>query len=120
MCAVKLLCLNRIIVPGTTASTNDKQWEMAKKYFRANINCGEVLSGDDINNYIKNFNEIAYNYFAENHGKVDNITDIKKELIQKYKDFSKQQLKSELKKQKKIEMQHLHLFNMFLNYYAVK
>ena len=64
-----------------------------------------MSSGDDINNCIKNFNEIVYNYFAENHGKVDNITDNEKEeLIQKYNDFSKQQLKSELKKQKKIEM----------------
>ena len=88
-------------MPGTTASTNDKQWEMAKKYFRANINCGEVLSGDDINNCIKNFNEIAYNYFAENHGKVDHITDIKKELIQKYKDFSKQQQNLNLKNKKR-------------------
>ena len=79
------------VMPGTMASTNDKQWEMAKKYFRANINCEEVLSGDDINNCIENFNDIAYNYFAENHGKVDSITDNKKELIQKYKDFSKQQ-----------------------------
>ena len=51
-----------------------------------------MSSGDDINNCIKNFNEIVYNYFAENHGKVDNITDNEKELIQKRKDFSRQQL----------------------------
>ena len=94
---------------------------MANEYFRANINCGEVSSGDDINNCIENFNEIVSNYFAENHGKVDNITDNEKELIQKYKDFSKKQLKSELKKQKKkIEIQHPNIFNMFLNYYALE
>ena len=29
--------------------------------------------------------EIIYNYFAENHGKVDNITDNEKELIQNTK-----------------------------------
>ena len=80
-----------------------------------------MSSGDDINNCIKNFNEIVYNYFAENHGKVDNITDNEKEeLIQKYNDFSKQQLKSELKKQKKIEMQHPDLFDTFVNYYALE
>ena len=80
-----------------------------------------MSSGDDINNCIKNFNEIFYNYFAENHGKVDNITDNEKEeLIQKYNDFSKQQLKSELKKQKKIEMQHPNLLDTFLNYYALE
>ena len=80
-----------------------------------------MSSGDDINNCIKNFNEIVYNYFAENHGKVDNITDNEKEeLIQKYNDFSKQQLKSELKKQKKIEMQNPNLFDTFLNYYALE
>ena len=44
-------------------------------------------------------NEIVYNHFAENHGKVDNITDNEKE--QKYKDFSNHQLKSELNKLKK-------------------
>ena len=94
---------------------------MANEYFRANINCGEVSSGDDINNCIENFNEIVSNYFAENHGKVDNITDNEKELIQKYKDFSKKQLKSELKKQKKkIEIQHPNIFNMFLNYYTLE
>ena len=32
---------------------------MANEYFRANINCGEVSSGDDINNCIENFNEIV-------------------------------------------------------------
>ena len=42
---------------------------MANECFRANINCGKVTSGDDINNCIENFNEIVYNYFAENHGK---------------------------------------------------
>ena len=79
-----------------------------------------MSSADDINNCIENFNEIAYNYFAENHGKVDNITNNEKELIQKYKDFSKQQLKSELNEQKRIEMQHPNRFQMFLNYYALK
>ena len=59
-----------------------------------------MSSGDD-NNCTENFNEIVYNYFIENHGKVDNITDNEKELILEYKDYSKQQLKSELKKQKK-------------------
>ena len=57
--------------------------------------------GDDNNNCTENFNEIVYNYFAENHGKVDNITYNEKELILEYKDYSKQQIKSELKKQKK-------------------
>ena len=60
-----------------------------------------MSSGDDNNNCAENFNEIVYNYFTENHGKVDNITDNEKELILEYKDCSKQQLKSELKKQKK-------------------
>ena len=59
------------------------------------------MSSGDGNNCTENFNEIVYNYFAENHGKVDNITDNEKELILEYKDYSKQQLKSELKKQKK-------------------
>ena len=59
-----------------------------------------MSSGDDNNNCAENFNEIVYNYFTENHGKID-ITDNEKELILEYKDYSKQQLKSELKKQKK-------------------
>ena len=54
---------------------------MATDYFKASINCGEVSSADDINKCIENFNEAVYNYFAENHEKVDNITE--KELIQK-------------------------------------
>ena len=71
---------------------------MANEYFKANVNCGEMSSADDVNNSIENFNEIVY--FTENHGKVDNTTDNEKELIQKWKVFSKQQLKSELNKQK--------------------
>ena len=47
-------------------------------------------------------------------GKVDNITDNEKELIQEYKDFSKQ------KNKKRIEIQHPNLFGMFLNYYALE
>ena len=68
---------------------------MPNEYFKANINFGEVSSADDINNCIENLYdcyEIVYNYFAENQGKVDNITDNEKELIQKRKDFSRQQL----------------------------
>ena len=65
-----------LLKTGIKLPTNDKQW-------------------------IENFNEIVYSYFAENPWKVDNITDNKKEQIQKYKDFSKQQLKSELNKLKK-------------------
>ena len=65
---------------------------MPNEYFKANINFGEASSAGDINNCIENFNEIVYNYFAENHGKVDHITDNEKELIQKRKDFSRQQL----------------------------
>ena len=52
---------------------------MAAEYFKANINCGEVPSSYDINKCIENFNEAVYNYFAENHKKVDNITE--KELL---------------------------------------
>ena len=47
-------------------------------------------------------------------GKVDNITDNEKELIQEYKDFSKQ------KNKKRIEIQHPNLFGMLLNYYALE
>ena len=79
---------------------NSGKW-LATKYFKANINFEEVPSADDINICIENFNEIVYDYFVENHGKADNITDKEKELIQKYKDFSKQQSKSELNKLKK-------------------
>ena len=86
---------------GIKIRTNDKKWEMASEYFKANIKCGGVSSADDINNCRENFNEILDDYFAEKHQKVDNITNNKKELIKKYKDFSKQQLKSELNKQKK-------------------
>ena len=47
-------------------------------------------------------------------GKVDNITDNEKELIQEYKDFSKQ------KNKKRIEIQPPNLFGMLLNYYALE
>ena len=73
----------------------------SNKYFKANINFEEVPSADNINICKENFNEIVYDYFVENHGKADNITDKEKELIQKYKDFSKQQSRSELNKLKK-------------------
>ena len=86
---------------GIKLPTNDKQWENANEYFKANINCGEVSTAEDVNNCIENFNEIVYNYCADNHGKVDSITDIEKELIQRYKDFSKKQLKTEIMNLKK-------------------
>ena len=79
-----------LLKTGIKLPTNDKQWKIANEYFKANINCGEVPLANDINNSIENFNEIVYNYSAENHGKVDNITNNEKELIEKYKDFSKQ------------------------------
>ena len=60
---------------GIKLPTNDKQWEMANKYFKANVNSGDMSLAND---FIENFNEIFYSYFAENHGKSDNITDIKK------------------------------------------
>ena len=68
---------------GIKLPANDKHWEMANKYFKANINCGEASLASVIDNCIENVNEIVYNYFAENHRKVDEIIDSEKELILK-------------------------------------
>ena len=96
-----VFCETPSLKTGIKLPTNDKQWEMATVYIKANINSGEVSSADNINNCTENVHEIVCNYFAESHGKVDNVTNNEKELIQKNKNLSKQQLKSEPNKQKR-------------------
>jgi hypothetical protein len=53
----------------------------------------------DINDVIYDMSNKVYNYFADNFGIIQRTTDVgPNSLLLKYKEFSKQQLKQELKK----------------------
>ena len=85
--------------PGIKLSKTDTQWKDADMFFRSELHT------EDINVYslmetAERMNNVIYNYFPETYGTVKNKND-DKGLHDKYKDFSKHQLKKELRNLKK-------------------
>ena len=78
----------------------DSGWELANLFFKSELSTSDI-SSDNLNKTITSMNSTIYNYFAENYGTVE--TDNKKEndLLEKYGEFSVNNLKKELKKLKR-------------------
>ena len=58
------------------------------------------VNKDNLNNVTEKFNRIVYDYFHDNYGTAKKGFDKENELQVKYKDYSKSQLKKELKRLK--------------------
>ena len=78
----------------------DSGWELANLFFKSALSTSDI-NRDNLNETIASMNSTIYNYFAENYGTVE--TDNKKDndLLEKYGEFSVNNLKKEMKKLKR-------------------
>ena len=69
-------------------------------FFHSTLPVSTIRNGN-LDGILSDFNDAVYNYFRDNCGTVENSDQLDKEFKQKYRDFSKNQLKKELRTLKK-------------------
>ena len=85
--------------PGIKLPKIETGWKEADTYFRSALHAGDInISNLSIS--VKNMNNIIYEYFAKNFGTIDK-KQLEDKLNDKYKDYGKKQLNSELREPKK-------------------
>ena len=75
-------------------------WELANLFFKSKLSTSDI-NGDNLNETIVSMNGTIYNYFAENYGTVEMDNKKGNDLLEKYGEFSVNNLKKELKKLKR-------------------
>ena len=82
--------------PGVKLPRNESQWMEANLYFRAELPICDV-NANSINECVIKMSNLVYDYFAENFGTVTKKSVLDDELDNKYTNYTKQELKRELK-----------------------
>ena len=82
--------------PGVKLPKTDLDWREADLYFRAELPISEV-NEHSVNDCVIKMTNLVYDYFAENFGTVNKSKDSDSEFQSKYANYSKQDLKRELK-----------------------
>lgn len=83
---------------GINLPKSDSEWSTANDYFKMVLQLNAPIRPQDLNSNIKLLNDVIYNYFATNFGKVQKADN--KNLAVKYKDFTVKELKKSLKELK--------------------
>ena len=82
--------------PGVYLPKTSDQWAMANDFFKSTfVNIDFDLDNIDVDAILRLLNNSIYNYFTENNGTVR--TNVDKELIIKYREYSPHSLKKALK-----------------------
>ena len=84
---------------GMNLPTTQGELEIANSFFHSELPISEV-NKDNLNNATEKFNRIVYDYFHDNYETAEKGFEKENELQVKYKDYSKSQLKKELKRLK--------------------
>ena len=84
---------------GVNLPTTQGEWELANSFFHSELPISEV-NKDNLNNVTEKFNRIVYDYFHDNYRTAKKGFEKESELQVKYKDYSKSQLKKELRRLK--------------------
>ena len=80
--------------PGVNLPKSQEDWNLANMFFIANVSCADVKE-KDLDSTVNEFNTTVYKYFKTNFVIVK--TCVEQELIEKYSNFTKTQLRTELK-----------------------
>ena len=83
---------------GVKLPKSESQWRAANAFFQANLSLQAISNG--LEEACKLFSTTIYDYFEKEYGSVQKI-DEASELVEKYRSYSKNQLKSSLKNLKK-------------------
>jgi len=102
---VPIIYFDEDIYPGMKAGINlsktDEQWSTANDYFKTVLHFDSPIRFEDLNLRIKLLNDTVYNYFLNEFGHVKKA--VSEELVSKYKDKTKKELKTTLKILKRIK-----------------
>ena len=85
---------NRVKLP-----TSTRDWDVAKTYFHSNLPTSKIRE-KDTEETVKHLIETIYNYFKDNFGLADSAKEDKNNFTEMHKNFTKLQLKKELKQLK--------------------
>ena len=94
------------VKPGVKLPKTSEEWELANTYFQSKLNSIDVKRVG-VSHALDQFNSVAYEYFHDTYGLINANEQVTKELKDIYKDFSKNNLKKELKKLKNQEPKDL-------------
>ena len=83
------------IKQGINLPKTEDQWSTANEYFKSVLLLNLPITAQNLDSSIKLLNDTIYDYFSTNFGKVSQVVD--KNLMNKYKDKSKHDLKKSLK-----------------------
>ena len=78
----------------------DSGWELANLFFKSELSTSDI-NRDNLNETIASMNSTIYKYFAENYGTVETGNKKDNDLLEKYGEFSVNNLKKKLKKLKR-------------------
>ena len=84
-----------MLKPGVNLPKSLEDWNLANTFFTTNIRCADI-KGRDLNTVAQVFSTIIYDYFKTNFGIFKTYND--QELKEKYSEFTKRQLRNELKR----------------------
>ena len=78
--------------PGIKLPKTDSGWEFANLFFKSELSTSDI-NRDNLNETIASMNSTIYNYFAENYGTVEKDNKKDNDLLEKYGEFSVNNLK---------------------------
>ena len=94
---------NPDLKPGVKLPQTGPEWAFTEDFLRSHLNIADIQSDSDLDALITTMNDTIYGFLAKNYGLVERGHNIEIELEDTYKNFSKQQLKKELSRLKKLE-----------------
>ena len=94
---------NPDLKPGVKLPQTEAEWAFTEDFLRSHLNIADIQSDSDLDALITTMNDTIYGFLAKNYGLVERGHNIDIELEDTYKNFSKQQLKKELSRLKKLE-----------------
>ena len=96
---------NLDLKPGVKLPQTEPEWAFTEDFLLSHLN----IAGDsDLDALITNMNDTIYGFLEKNYGLVERGHNIDIELEDTYKNFSKQQLKKELSRLKKFELDNVN------------
>ncbi len=108
--------------PGVELPKTELEWKEADLYFRAELPISEI-SECSVNDCVSKMTNLTYDYFAENFGTVNKSSASDSEYLTKYADYSKQDLKRELKTLKRrspVDVENIKYMSRLLRKLAQK
>ena len=85
-----------LIKTGVKLPETNQDWSTANTFFQVHLDRRKI-NDEDIDECVKNMNDLAYDYFKDNYGLVNDISAEVKRFEEKYKNYNRNKLKRVMK-----------------------